>query len=91
MFYKNIALSEGIDLNKSKDIKEGIVCHYWQLNHGFVFQKSVCNGFQDLLMMSPDINDIAVLLSKVMIIIVFFMVLANLMQLNSKSITILTI
>lgn len=60
MYYKNFALSEGIDLNKRKDIKEGIVCHYWQLNHGFIFQKLVCNGFQDLLMMSPDINDIAV-------------------------------
>ena len=53
IYYSKPGITEGIDLTKSKDSKECIVCHYWYFNHGFKFQKSVFNGCHDLLMMSP--------------------------------------
>ena len=60
IYYSKPGITEGIDLTKSKDSKECRVCHYWYFNHGFKFQKSVFNGCHDLLMMSPDINNVAV-------------------------------
>ena len=42
--------------------KECIICHYWYfLDKEFKFQPSVCNLFHDLLMMSININSIAIL------------------------------
>ena len=39
-----------------------IICHYWYfLDRGFKFQLSVCNDCHDVLMMSIDINNIAIL------------------------------
>ena len=37
-----------------------MICHYQYFNHGFNFQKSVCNGCYDLIMLSVNISDIAV-------------------------------
>ena len=55
--YNKIGLTEGIDLSKSKNSTECIVCHYWYFNNGLRFQKLVCNACHDLLMMRPDINN----------------------------------
>ena len=44
--------------------KETIVCHHRYFNHGFRFQRSVCKGVRDLLMVSPDINNIAIITAK---------------------------
>ena len=57
-----IDVSEGIDVNKTNDSKEWNICHYWYfLNKGFKFQPNVCNGCHDLLMMSINLSDIAIL------------------------------
>ena len=38
------------------------VCHYWYLlNYSFKFQPNVCNRCHDLLMMSVNLSDIAIL------------------------------
>ena len=50
MYYNRIDLSEGIDLAKSNNSKECMVCHYWYFNHGFKFQNFVCNGCHGLMM-----------------------------------------
>ena len=63
-YYSNIGLVEGIDLTKIKNSREFIVCHYWYFNHGFKLQKWVCNRFYDLLMISADTNDIAIIIIK---------------------------
>ena len=39
-----IDLTEEIDVNKSKHIKECIVCHYWCADNRFKFQTPVWNG-----------------------------------------------
>ena len=53
--YNGIDLSEGIDINKA-------ICHYWYfLNKEFNFQPYVCNRCHDLLLISINLSDIAVL------------------------------
>ena len=57
-----IEVSKGIDVNKTSESKECDICHYWYfLNKGFKFQINVCNGYHDLLMMSMNLTDIAIL------------------------------
>ena len=65
IYYSKNGLNEEIDLTKSKNSKECIVCHYWHLNHGLKFQNLVSNIYHDLLIMSLEINNIAIILMKV--------------------------
>ena len=51
-----------IDVNKTSKSTECNICHYWHfLIKGFKFQPNVCNAYQDALMMSMNVNDIAIL------------------------------
>ena len=60
--YDRIDVSEGIDVNKTSASKEGDICHYWYfLNYSFTFQSNVCNRCHDLLMMSINLSNIAIL------------------------------
>ena len=62
IYYDRIDFSEGIDVNKTRESKECNICHYWDfLNKRFKFQINVCNGYHDLLMMSMNLSDIAIL------------------------------
>ena len=57
-----IDLSGGIDVNKTSASKECDICHYWYfLNYSFKFQPNVCNRCHDLLMISMNLSDIAIL------------------------------
>ena len=62
--YNRINLSEGIDVAKSNNSKECIVCHYWYFNQGFKFQTSACNSCHDLLMLCLNIKNIAIIIVK---------------------------
>ena len=59
LYYDRIDVSEGIDVNKASKSKECDICLYWY--KGFKFQANVCNGCHDLLMMSMNLSDIAIL------------------------------
>ena len=60
--YDRIDVSEGIDVNKTSESKECDIHHYrYFLNKVFKFQPNVCNGCYDLLMMSMNLSDIAIL------------------------------
>ena len=62
IYYERIVVSEDIDVNKSSKSKECDIYHYWVfLNKGFKFQRYVCNRSHDLLMMSMNHSDIAIL------------------------------
>ena len=62
LYYDRINISEGIDVNKISASNECDICHYWYfLNFSFKFQSNVCNRCQDLLMMSINLSDIAIL------------------------------
>ena len=55
-------VSEGIDINKTSASKECDIFRYWYfLNYSFKFQSNVCNKCHDLLMMSINLNNIAIL------------------------------
>ena len=73
-----IDISEGIDTNKASGSKECDIGHYWYFyDKGFRFQPDVCNGFRDVLMMSINLSDIAILNIRIMIIVVLLTGLAK--------------
>ena len=62
IYFDRIDVSEGINVNKTSASKECDVCHYWYfLNYSFKFQPNVCNRCHDLLIMSRNLSDIAIL------------------------------
>ena len=62
LYYDRIDVSEGIDVNKTSASKECDVCHYWYfLNYSFNIRPNVCNRGQELLMISVNLSDIAIL------------------------------
>ena len=61
VFFHKIVFPEWIDANTKSKWKESDVCHYWYfLNKGFKFQPNVYDRCHDLLMMSMNLNDIAI-------------------------------
>ena len=66
LYYDRIDVSEGIDVNKTNASKERDIYHYWYfLNYSFKFQPNVRNRCHDLLMMSVNLSNIAILNIKV--------------------------
>ena len=62
LYFDAIDVSEGIDVNKTSASKECGICRYWYfLNYSFKFQPNVCNRCHDLLMMSMNLSNIAIL------------------------------
>ena len=62
LYYNRIDVPEGIDDNKTSAPKECDVCLFWYfLNFSFKFQPNVCNRCHDLLMMSVNLSNIAIL------------------------------
>ena len=62
LYYNSINVSEENGFDKTSASKNAIFCHYWySSDKGFKFQRHVCNRFHDVLMMSINLNDIAIL------------------------------
>ena len=64
LYYDRIDTTEGIDVNKTSVSKECDICHYlsiYFLNYSFKFQPNVCSRCHDLLMISMNLSDIAIL------------------------------
>ena len=62
LYYDRIRVSEVIDVNETKASKEHDICHYWYfLNYCFKFQPKVCNRCHDLLTVSFNLINIAIL------------------------------
>ena len=62
LYYDRTDVSEWTDVNKTSASKECDICHYWFFwNYTFKFQANVCNRCHDLLMMSINLSNIAVL------------------------------
>ena len=54
--------SEGITINRTSISEKFDICHYWYfLDKEFKFQPDLCKGCHDILMMSINLNAIAVL------------------------------
>ena len=62
LYYDRIDVFEGIDVNKTSKSKDCNICYYWYFsNKRFCFQTYVCNRCHDLVMMSMNLCDIAIL------------------------------
>ena len=62
LYFGRIDVSKRINVNKTSASKECDICHYWYfLNYSFKFQPNVCNRCHDLLTMSMNLSDIAIL------------------------------
>ena len=62
LYFDRIDVSEGIDVNKTSGSKGCDIWHYWySLNYSFKLQTNVCNRCHDLLMMSINLSNIAIL------------------------------
>ena len=62
LYFDRIDVNVGIDVNKTNELKECDICHYWYfLKKKFKFQPNFCNRCHDSLMMSVNLSDIAIL------------------------------
>ena len=64
LHHDRINISKGVDLTKSNNSNECMICHYRFFNHGFEFQDSVWDGCHDLTMLSVNVSDIAIITVK---------------------------
>ena len=68
LYFDRFDVLVGIDVNKTSALKECDICLYWYfLNKGFKYQPYepfVYNRCHDLLMMSMNLSDIAILKMK---------------------------
>ena len=66
LYYVKIAVSEGIDVNKTSASKEYDFCHYQNFldNKGFKFEPYVCNGCHDIMQKAINFNDVAIVSAK---------------------------
>ena len=63
--YDKIDISEGIDVHKTRLLKECDVCLYWYLkNIGFKHEPYLCNGCHDLMLKAVSFNNAAIVYVK---------------------------
>ena len=66
LYFDRIEVSEKINSNKASESKEHEFCQYWYfLNKSFKFQPNIFCRWHDLLMMSMNLKNIAILNIKV--------------------------
>ena len=62
LYYDRIDVSEGINVNKASASKVCDICHFWYfLDYSFKFQQNICNVCHNILMISMNLDDIAIL------------------------------
>ena len=62
LYYEPTNVSLSVDVNITSASKDCIIRHVWYyLDKTFRFQPTVCNGRHDVLMMSNDLESIAIL------------------------------
>ena len=65
LYYDGIDVSEGINVNNASASKECDISHYWYfLSYSFKFQPNVCSRCHNLLIISINLSDIAILKMK---------------------------
>ena len=62
LYFNRIDISEGTDIKKTSTTKECDIYHYsYFIDYSFKFQPNVCNRCHDLILMSMNLSDIAIL------------------------------
>ena len=63
--YESIDISEGIDLNKTNNSKECMLCHYWYFSHkNFNYEPCLCEGCYNIMQKSIDSKNIDIVYVK---------------------------
>ena len=63
--YDRIDVLEGIDINKTSESKECMLCHYWYFKDvGYKFQPYVCNDCHAVSMMACELKNLAIINAK---------------------------
>ena len=63
--YDRIGVLEGIDINKTSESKECMLCHYWYFKDiGYKFQPYLCNGCHAVSIMAYELKNFAILSAK---------------------------
>ena len=63
--YDRVDASEEIEINKTSESKECMLCHYWYFEDvGYKFQPYLCNGCHAVSMMVYELKNIAILNAK---------------------------
>ena len=59
--YDKIAISEGINVNKTNESNKCDVCHYWYfLDKNVKYEPYLCSACHDLMKKGMNFNDVAV-------------------------------
>ena len=59
--YDKIDILEGIDMDKTNELKECGICHYcYFLDKNFNYKPYLCNGCLDLMQKVMNFNDVAI-------------------------------
>ena len=62
LYFDRVDVSEEIYVNKTSASEECDICHYWYfLIYSIVFQPNICNRCHDLLTMSINLSNMAIL------------------------------
>ena len=60
--YERIDISEGIDINRSNESRECILCYYWYSKDIlYKYEQYICNGCHNLLMVLYDLDNFMIL------------------------------
>ena len=63
--YESIDISEGIDLNKTNNSKECMLCHYWYFSHkNFNYEPYLCEGCYNIIQKPIDSKNIDIVYVK---------------------------
>ena len=63
--YDRIGVSEEIDINKTSELKECMLCHYWFFKDvSCKFQPYACNGCHAVWMIANELQNIVILIAK---------------------------
>ena len=59
--YDKIAISEGINVNKTNESNKCDICHYWYfLDKNVKYEPYLCSACHDLMKKDMNFNDVAV-------------------------------
>ena len=62
LYFNRFDVFKEIDVNKTSEAKESYIYNYWYFSDkGFKFEHHVCNGCHDVLMITMNLSNIAIL------------------------------
>ena len=71
--YDKIDISKGIDINKTNESKEYMLCHYWYfLNKSFSYGPYLCDGCYNIVQKSISFKNIAIVRVKKIVYRIYF-------------------